>query len=207
MTTVAPTCHAADIAAFSIASGLCTFSPIPFTESAMRRAVERRMARVIASRYGALLSPEQLSQIVPDPHGSLFGSAARVALFIPLRRLFRRIFKLLAWNAAIDNVSRTYHLGYLLAVAGARVHPFPDPLRLHEAITTTTSQIGVHPIRELVRRALRGGYDMPNSETSDDVVEALRPLGESLATILRTYANKHFAHAEAVLLRELGVAT
>ncbi len=187
--------HSPDVAFIAALCGGASLLPIPFVDGPIRARLHAQMFRTLAARKGKSLDDQSVKQLLGKKAG-LLGAVGKFALLYPAKRLFRRLFGVLAIASVIDEVSQTYHLGFLFATAledsswGTR-----SMVGVRTAIDATIKAIDPKPVRHLFRGAVS---TWARSKTKDDSVDT-DPLLERLAK----YGAAHFEAAAEMLHEEL----
>ena len=190
-----PLAHSADIALVAALSGAASLVPIPFVDGAILARLHAQMFRTLAAHKGKALDNEAMGQLL-GKRESLFFATGKFALLYPAKRLFRRIFGVLAIAGVADEVSKTYHLWFLFATA------LEDPsfeshslAEIRAAIDATLTKVDSRPVRHLFRGAVSA---WSRSRTKDNAVDTSQLLAE-----LTKYGAEHFELAAETLRAEL----
>jgi hypothetical protein len=158
------------------------------------------MFRTLAARKGKSLDDEAIAALLGQTKGSLLGAAGKFALLYPVKRLFRRIFGLIALNDAASEVSKTYHLGFLFLTAleddADETHSMGE---IRAAMDATLTAVDPRPVRHLFQGAVRA---WSRSRTKHDAVDP-----SHLLTRLTKYGTKHFEGAATILRDALAQET
>jgi uncharacterized protein (DUF697 family) len=192
MTTHSPLAHSSDIALIAALSGAASLVPVPFVDEKIRARLHAQMFRTVAARKGKSLDQEAVAQLLGHERGGLLGAAGKFVLLYPLRRLFRRIFGVIALNDAASEVSKTYHLGFLFLTAlndnADETHSMAE---IRAAIDATLTAVDTRPVRHLFQGAVRA---WSRSRTKGDSVDTAPLLAR-----LTKYGTRHFEGAVTIL--------
>ncbi len=192
MSTPTLLAHSADVALIAALSGAASLLPIPFVDDKIRTHLHAQMFRTLAARKGKSLDNDAVAVLLGKEKRSLLGAAGKFAILYPVKRIFRRIFGVLALNDAASEVSKTYHLGFLFMTAlsddADETHSMGE---IRAAIDATLTAVDTRPVRHLFQGAVRA---WSRSRTKDDSIDASHLLGR-----LKKYGNKHFEGAATIL--------
>jgi hypothetical protein len=137
---------------------LSRFVPIPFVDDWVKAYFERRMAQALAASYGHALTPEETTLLAADKETSAVRGCLYTVLVYPIRWLFRKVFLVLEWHRAIDQVSHSYYHGYLLDHAFSQGWHTPgdsgSAARLRAAIARAKAGANTSLVRQVVRTSL-----------------------------------------------------
>lgn len=162
----------------SLLAALCPLIPVPWLDDLAERVVRRRAVADLLRERGIDPTPgdvEVLAGLVRPPRGCvdwLLWPLTGVALYLA-KKLFRKVFFLLALGDAVRAASELFHDASLLshALAAGWLAPGPDGrLDRHEArwvrwaIESTTAETDPAPVRGAVRRALAGSGRLLSGE-------------------------------------------
>ncbi len=187
--------HSADVAFVAALSGAASLLPIPFVDDAIRTRLHAQMFRTLAARKGKSLDDQDVEQLL-GKKASLLGAAGKFALLYPAKRLFRRLFGVLAITDVIDEVSKTYHLGFLFA-ASLEEPSFErrSMAEVRAAIDATVKGLDPRPVRHLFRGAVSMWSRTKPKHAEVDTTQLLERL--------KTYGAAHFEAAVQAQRAEL----
>jgi hypothetical protein len=174
----APPASLERLSLISLLAALCPLIPVPWLDDLAERVVRRRAVADLLRERGIDPTPddvEVLAGLVRPPRGCvdwLLWPLTGVALYLA-KKLFRKVFFLLALGDAVRAASELFHDASLLshALATGWLAPGPDGrLDRHEArwvrwaIESTTAETDPAPVRGAVRRALAGSGRLLSGE-------------------------------------------
>jgi uncharacterized protein (DUF697 family) len=210
--------HSPVVLTFAVAAGLTLLIPVPFVDDMAKSLVQRRMVREIAERKGVLLTDAAVRALADDPPSPLARKVVSAVVFYPLKKVFKKTFIVLAGKDAIDTVSHTYHLGYLVDMALAkRWHESRSPERIRESIARACKDVGTSPVEKAIgavyersraglitlARKVKGG-DAPATDIHVDTADAPGFFADLRAALANVPAD-HFNRLRARVENELGL--
>jgi hypothetical protein len=104
------------ILTYSIFIGLTRFIPLPVLDDIAKTHFQRRLVRKLGDAHSQSLTPQSIETLADDPGSGCLGCVATILVF-PLKFIFRVLFLLLEWKKLVDQVSHSYHHGYLVDFA------------------------------------------------------------------------------------------
>jgi uncharacterized protein (DUF697 family) len=213
-----PSLHSPVVLTFAVAAGLTPLIPVPFVDDVAKSLVQRRMVRELAERRGVLLTDSAVRALADDPPSPLATKVAVAVVIYPLKKIFKKTFLVLAGKDAIDTVSQTYHLGYLVELAlEKRWHEARSPERIRASITKACKEVGTSPVEKAIgavyersraalvtlARKVRGA-EAPATDIQVDVNDAPGFFAELRAALANVPAD-HFSRLGARVENELGL--
>jgi len=221
------------IATYAVLAGLTPLIPIPFVDDMAKAYFKRRMVRLMAKTRGQALSSEDVKTLADDKDsGCLIGCLTAVTVY-PLKKIFRKIFFFLEWKRAIDTVSHTYYLGYLIdyalgkqwlvpvgSIPAERVRLSIDSV-LRQVNTSLIERAVVETFRQsksalknaagLMKRALGGLSRKTSEEQVERAIESIEQQEErevegvvsQLMQQIQQIPSDHFERIKAMLAAEL----
>ncbi len=158
---------------YSLLGGLCPLLPIPFLDDAIVRYLRKRMYRGQLRPVGIQATSLQLDVLAYAPLRSMMLGCLIGAVWTVFKRIFRKIFYVLAVKDCVDVASSMFHEGWLFqhAIREGRVTPetFADDDKIREIrelIRRTCEAIDTRPINQLLRRAFTGSKAMMKASAS-----------------------------------------
>lgn len=145
---------------FSVLAGLCPLIPIPFIDDLALGLVRKQLTVSLFSAFELQPSPAQLAAFLQDEKPNvLVGCLASFVLY-PIKKLFKKIFFVLALKDCVDAAAAALHEGILLRHAlssgqldAARLASDPAcTATLAAAIRTTCKQTDTRPVNQALRR-------------------------------------------------------
>jgi hypothetical protein len=137
---------------------LSRFIPIPFVDDWVKNYFGRRMAQALAASYGHALTPEETALFAVDQDSSLLGGCLYLLLVYPLKWLMRKLFLVIEWQRAVDQVSHSYYHGYLLDHAFSHGWHTPGSLNsaslLRAALVRARAGANTTLVKQVVRASL-----------------------------------------------------
>ena len=168
---------------YGILAALTPLVPIPFIDDLLLQLVRRRLLRSHFEAAGARITEAQLTALTRVESSGLLGCIGSVVIY-PIKKIFRKIFFVLALKDAVDNASAVLHEGYLFWLALQR------------------GWVGEHTLAsgETALLAFKGAVELTCKQTDT------RPLNQVLrATFLRSrVALKQAAKSVGAMLRKAG---
>lgn len=162
------------LASHAVLIGLTPIVPVPFVDDYLADRLRRSMVERLAKGRGLELPAEALRGLADQPPevlASLGGMAKKVLLW-PAKKIFRKVFVVLAVKDGIDLVGKAFVLGFLVDVSlerGLLKRHHPKALRL--AIDAVSKRVGTSPVNRAV------GVAFDRAKTSlPDLGERLRGL-------------------------------
>jgi hypothetical protein len=213
-----PSQHSPVVLTFAVAAGLTLLIPVPFVDDLAKSLVHRRMVREIAERRGVLLTDVAVRALADDPPSPLAKKVATAVVVYPLKKIFKKTFFVLAGKDAVDTVSQTYHLGYLVDMAlEKRWHESRSPERIRESIARACKDVGTSPVEKAIgtvyqrsraalvtlARKVRGGA-APATDIHVETGDAPGFFAELRAALANVPAD-HFNRLRARVESELGL--
>lgn len=152
---------------YSLLAGLCPLLPIPFLDDAIVRYLRKRLYRGQLRRAGLQATSLQLDVLAYSPIRGMMLGCLIGTVWTVFKRIFRKIFYVLAVKDCVDVASATFHEGWLFrrAIKGGQVdgETFADDDKIREVrelIRRTCEAIDTRPINQLLRRAFTGSKAM-----------------------------------------------
>lgn len=93
--------------------GLAGAIPLPLVDDLAKRAVWRRLVTSLARAHKLQIWSEEVAILADEHTVEVVGGAVKGALLFPIKRLLRKTFVVLAGKRIIDDVTATYHRGWL----------------------------------------------------------------------------------------------
>lgn len=137
----------------AVLSGLCPLIPLPWVDDYVMAKVRQHLYRSLYSAFGVPPDDKAIQALAARPSRGLWGCLT-VLVFYPIKKIFRKIFFLLAVKDAVDAASETLHEGLLLrhALEGGLLAGGPS-LRLVPAVRATLAATDPRPLNQALRRA------------------------------------------------------
>jgi uncharacterized protein (DUF697 family) len=212
--------HSTTVATYAVLSGLTMLIPVPFVDDAVRTRVQRRMVRALSERRGLQLDDATVRTLGDDPSSGVASKVAGAVVTYPLKKIFRKTFVVLAGKEAVDTVSQTYHLGYLVDWAFIqRWHEAATAERIRAGITEACKSVGTSPVDKAIRAAwdaskgrlgALGGRGIRVDDRTDagaaDASPEVRGVADALLAAVGRVPDEHFALLRARLAAALGLA-
>jgi uncharacterized protein (DUF697 family) len=172
--TAAPT-HTKTIVTFAVLSGLTLLVPVPFVDDYLCGRVRQRMVKALVDGHTAKLDERDIASLLHGKSKPLLKRVAGAVVTYPLKKIFRKTFMVLAGKEAIDTVSQTYHLGYLIDFALAqRWHDARTAAQIGVAIESACEEIGTSPVNHAIRSAFERSRSLVTVATGNFVERVKR---------------------------------
>lgn len=150
------------IAVPSILAGLCPVIPIPFVDDLALRFIRKRAIRSELERGGLKAGHAQLEVYLDDP-SKLMGCLTAVFIY-PLKKIFKKVFIVLAIKDCVDAASKTFHELWMIRHAvktkqltAANITVEVDTLLpLRKTVEKTSEQIDTSPVNQVLKRGFSG---------------------------------------------------
>jgi len=145
---------------FAVLAGLCPMIPIPFIDDLALELVRKQLAASLFSAFGLRPSAAHMAALLQgEKANALAGCLASLVLY-PIKKMFRKIFFVLALKDCVDAASSVLHEGMLLrhAVASGLLDEASlaqgtaSVTALSSAIRTTCKQTDTRPVNQAFRR-------------------------------------------------------
>lgn len=138
------------LATHALLVGLTPLVPVPLVDDYIADKLRASMVDRLAQRRQVTLPSDAvkgLSDEPTKPFGTSIGSAAKKVFLWPAKKLFRKVFVVLAVKDGVDLVGKAFALGYLVDAAlehGWIARHHPKALRL--AIDAVSKRVGTSPV-------------------------------------------------------------
>jgi hypothetical protein len=157
---------------FSFLGGVAHLAPLPGVDDWLFNVVRRAMVRDLLTARGLQANDRQLKALVQGPATRLLQKGCLYAVLLPwrvltytLKRIFRKIFFVLAIKAAADYAVRLFQEGYLLDYAIRQGHLSPDAFssdglqvrKVGAALEMTNRLVDPHTVTGSMRLLFKGG--------------------------------------------------
>lgn len=142
--------------------GASALIPVPFLDDVVKKYLEMRLYRLVASSEHRELSKEQSEQLADEPSSGCFALGCVLsALIYPIKKILRKLFFFLEIKRAVDQATTALARGWLfhLALRRGLWEPSDDPesaVQLREVITAACESQGVKPLEAAIRHAFEG---------------------------------------------------
>ena len=144
--------------------GLTPLIPVPVLDDLVKSFFQRRLVELLAFRHKLTLTPSEVSILAEDRSRGLFNGCLLGTLEYIVKRLIRKLTIILEWRRAIDLVTHTYYVGYLMDFAFHQNWYVPgDPqqaLGLRSAIETARVNANTNLVKRIVRSSFKRSRTM-----------------------------------------------
>jgi uncharacterized protein (DUF697 family) len=207
------------LASHAVLIGLTPLVPVPFVDDYLADRLRRSMVERLASKQGVALPTESVRGLADQPTQTLasLGGVAKKVLLWPAKKIFRKVFVVLAVKDGVDLVGRAFVLGYLVDVSlerGFTNRHHPKALRL--GIDAVSKRVGTSPVNQAVGHAfaraktalpdladrLRGQAKKAGAATANE--QAAGEVGDAFAAEVRAVSPGYFDRLVKELCKELG---
>lgn len=146
--------------AFAVLAGLCPLIPLPFIDDIALDLVRKQLVTSLFGSHKLALSPALMAALLQsDKPNALIGCFASIVLY-PIKKLFRKIFFVLAIKDSVDAASAVLHEGMLIrhALSSGLVDQrsladgTASMAALNAAIRATCKQTDTRPVNQTLRR-------------------------------------------------------
>lgn len=185
------------IVTHAVLIGLTPLIPIPVLDDLVKSFFYRRLVELLAFRHKLRLSASEVSILAEDRSQGIFKGCLIGTLEYIVKRLIRKLTIVLEWRRAIDIVTHTYYVGYLMDYAFAQGWYVPgDPqqaLRLRSAIETARKNANT----DLVKRIVQSSFNQSRAT----ILGAVQQVSRSLQDIAFRRSRMWLRRQAAVRLR------
>ncbi len=145
---------------FAVLAGLCPLIPLPFIDDIALDFVRKQLLASLFAAHQLELTPVHLAALLQtEKSNRLVGCFVGIILY-PVKKIFRKIFFVLAVKDCVDSASAVLHEGLLVRhalasglVDRASLDAGTDTLlALNRAIRTTCQQTDTRPVNQVFRR-------------------------------------------------------
>jgi hypothetical protein len=141
------------LASHAVLIGLTPLVPVPFVDDYLADRLRRSMVERLASKQGVALPTEAVRGLADQPTQALasLGGVAKKVLLWPAKKIFRKVFVVLAVKDGVDLVGKAFVHGYLVDVSlerGFTNRHHPKALRL--SIDAVSKRVGTSPVNQAV---------------------------------------------------------
>jgi hypothetical protein len=129
--------------------GLTPLVPVPLVDDYLADSLRRSMVERLATRRQQALATDVVKGLADEPSRPFtsIGGAAKKVLLWPAKKIFRKVFVVLAVKDGVDLVGKAFALGYLVDASlehGFTQRHHPKALRL--AIDAVCKRVGTSPV-------------------------------------------------------------
>jgi hypothetical protein len=178
--------------------GLTPLIPIPILDDLVKSFFYKSLIRNLASTYNLSLSPAEIAILAEDRgqgciNGCLFGAFEFV-----VKRLVRKVTFVLEWRRAIDLVTHTYYIGYLMDYAFQQGWYIPGNLNQATQLRAAIESARGSANTNLVKRIVQSSFN----QSRRLVLNAVQELSRSLQDIAFRRSRIWLRRLLAVRLRQ-----
>lgn len=191
----------------AILAGLCPAIPIPLVDDAIENVLRRRMMRKLLADHGIQADDATVKRLTEKKSNFLLGCFTMLAVY-PVKKLFRKVFFVLAIKDCVDEASRVLHEGYLLRHALRKgmvdqgILQAEKALHFKAALDRTFKANDPRPLNQILREAFgKGGTILRKS--SSEVYDRLRVILGTRSTSQAEAAIEQIQQEEPPAVQEL----
>jgi hypothetical protein len=144
--------------------GLTPLIPLPVLDDLVKAFFYRRLVELLAFRHKLRLTPGEVNILSEDRSRGFFNGCLLGTLEYIVKRSIRKLTILLEWRRAIDLVTHTYYIGYLMNHAFQQNWYVPgDPqqaFRLRSAIEMARLNANTNLVKQIVRSSFKRSRGM-----------------------------------------------
>jgi hypothetical protein len=178
--------------------GLTPLIPVPVLDDLVKSFFYKRLVRSLAASYKLTLSAAEINILAEDRGQGLIRGCLLGALEYILKSLIRKLTVVLEWRRAIDIVTRTYYVGYLLDYTLQQGWYVPGDPRRADQLRSAIESARENANTELVKRIVQSSFN----QSRKSVMEAVKQVSQSLKDLAFRRSRVWLRRQVAVRLRE-----
>jgi hypothetical protein len=159
--------------------GLTPLIPVPVLDDLVKSFFYRRLIELLAFRHKLTLSPSEINILAEDRSQGVIKGCLIGTLEYIVKRLIRKLTIVLEWRRAIDMVTRTYYVGYLMDYAFQRGWYVPGDPQRADRLRSAIEAAHRNANTDLVKRIVQAGFN----ESRKSIIKAVQQVSYSLQDI------------------------
>jgi hypothetical protein len=159
--------------------GLTPLIPVPVLDDLVKSFFYRRLVQSLATSHKLTLSANEMNILAEDRSQGLIKGCLIGTLEYIVKRLIRKLTIVLEWRRAIEIVTRTYYVGYLMDYAFQRGWYVPGDPQRADRLRSAIESAHRNANTDLVKRIVQAGFN----ESRKSIIKAVQQVSHSLQDI------------------------
>lgn len=177
--------------------GLTPLIPVPVLDDPVKSFFYRRLVQSLATSHKLTLSANEMNILAEDRSQGLIKGCLIGTLEYIVKRLIRILTVVLEWRRAIDIVTRTYYVSYLMDYAFQQGWYVPGDLQRADRFRSAIETAHNNANTDLVKRIVKSSF----SESRKSIMKVVQQVSHSLQDIAFRRSRVWLRRRVAVRLR------
>lgn len=178
--------------------GLTPLIPVPVLDDLVKSFFYKRLVRSLAASYKLTLTAAEINILAEDRGQGLIRGCLIGVLEYLLKRLIRKLTVVLEWRRAIDIVTRTYYVGYLMDYTFQQSWYVPGDPQRADRLRSAIEGARENANTDLVKRIVQSSFN----QSRKSVIKAVQQVSQSLKDLAFRRSRVWLRRQVAVRLRE-----
>lgn len=178
--------------------GLTPLIPVPVLDDLVKSYFYKRLVRSLAASYKLTLTAAEINILAEDRGQGLIRGCLIGVLEYLLKRLIRKLTVVLEWRRAIDIVTRTYYVGYLMDYTFQQSWYVPGDPQRADRLRSAIEGARENANTDLVKRIVQSSFN----QSRKSVIKAVQQVSQSLKDLAFRRSRVWLSRQVAVRLRE-----